>query len=78
MSWGEFTTLLAGLNEKTALGKVAAIRAETDPKIIKNFSKEQRRIRADWRKRSAHACSKQDYAAAMEGFKQMFKGLAKG
>ena len=33
---------------ETPLGRVVSIRAEKDPKIIKNFTKEQKKIRNDW------------------------------
>ena len=48
MSWGEFCSLLSGLMTNTPLGQIVAIRAEKDPKKIKNFTKEQRKIRNDW------------------------------
>lgn len=76
MSWSEFVTLLAGLNEKTPLGKVVSIRSETDENIIRNFTPEQRRIQREWRTRTAKSVSAQEYESAMEGFKQMFLGLA--
>lgn len=76
MSWSEFVTLLAGLNEKTPLGKVVSIRSETDENIIRNFTPEQRRIQREWRTRAAKSVSVKEYESAMEGFKQMFLGLA--
>ena len=48
MPWSEFCSLLSGLLPDTALGRVVSIRAEKDAKIIKGFSKEQRKIRNDW------------------------------
>ena len=35
----------------TPLGQIVSIRAEKDPKVIKNFSKDQKKIRSDWLKR---------------------------
>lgn len=51
MSWTEFCTLLSGLMPETPLGQIVSIRSEKDPKIIKGFTKEQKRIRNDWQKR---------------------------
>lgn len=51
MSWQEFCTLLSGLLPDTPLGKIVSIRAEKDPKILKNFTKEQKKIRNDWQRR---------------------------
>ena len=51
MSWDEFCTYLSGLNEKTSLGKIVAIRSEKDPKVIKEMTAEQKRIRDEWQKK---------------------------
>lgn len=48
MQWSEFSSLLAGLNENTPLGKMIYIRSETDKDKLKLFSPEQRRIRNEW------------------------------
>ena len=84
MSWCEFTTLLAGLNEKTPLGRIVAIRSENDREVLKHFNAEQKRIRNEWRTKHAKTVKKPttekekaDYAQAIEGFKQMFLSLAK-
>lgn len=53
MPWTEFINLLSGLMPDTPLGQIVAIRAEKDPKILKNFSPDQRRIRRDWQNREA-------------------------
>lgn len=53
VSWDEFRALIAGLSPETALGRVVAIRSETDKDIIKHYTKDQRRIYDDWRKREA-------------------------
>jgi hypothetical protein len=48
LSWSEFSNLLAGIMPDTPLGSIVSIRAEKDPKVIKQFTEEQRRIRNDW------------------------------
>ncbi len=48
MSWSEFCSLLSGIMPETPLGRVVSIRSEKDSKVIKNFSKEQKRIRNEW------------------------------
>lgn len=48
MSWSEFCSLLSGIMPDTPLGKVVAIRAEKDGKVLKTFSKEQMKIHNDW------------------------------
>lgn len=49
MDWGEFCTLLKGIMYKTPLGQVVSIRSEEDKDILKNFTKEQHRIRNEWK-----------------------------
>lgn len=79
MSWGEFMTLLSGINSDSALGQVVSIRSETDAEKIKNFSPQQRKIRNDWRRNHQRVVKKpEDLDKAMEGFKSMFLSIGKG
>lgn len=48
MKWGEFSSLLSGLNGDTPLGNIVRIRSEKDPKVIKNFTENEKRIRSKW------------------------------
>ncbi len=48
MSWPEFCSLLSGIMHDTPLGRIVAIRSEKDPKVIKDFSKEEKEIRNKW------------------------------
>ena len=50
MSWREFSDLLSCLSADTALGRVVAIRSETDGEVLKNFTKGQKEIREEWLK----------------------------
>lgn len=75
MSWSEFCSLLSGLLPETPLGKIVAIRSEKDQKVIKNFTKEQRRIRNDWiikRNRKLRE-NPEEYQRKMDGFQQWCK-----
>lgn len=45
----EYRRLLIGLNGDTPLGYVVQIRAETDPKKIKDMTIKEREIREEWR-----------------------------
>jgi len=44
----EYTKLLIGLSGDTPLGYVVGIRSEKDSKRIKQFTAQERKIRADW------------------------------
>lgn len=48
-NWREFCDLLAGLNEKTPLGRMVMIRSEDDEEILKTFSPDMLDERARWR-----------------------------
>ena len=78
MTWGEFSTLLAGINADSPLGHIVSIRAETDKEKIKNFSPQERKIRSEWRSKHRNINSnKEDYDRAMAGFSAMFKSMSK-
>lgn len=53
MPWEEFCTLVGGLMPDTPLGSIVSIRSEQDPKTIKGFNADQRRIYSAWRKRQS-------------------------
>jgi hypothetical protein len=77
MKWGEFSSLLSGLNGDTPLGNIVRIRSENDPKVIKNFTENEKRIRSKWLNKNAKEISHEDYQQAMESIKNMFKSIAK-
>lgn len=76
MTWDEFTTLLSGLNGETPLGNVVSIRSEKDPKRIKEFTKEQKRIHRDWQRKQAENMTREEYDEAMKMFSNLFRGMA--
>lgn len=76
MKWGEFSSLLSGINGDTALGNIVRIRSEKDPKVIKNFGKHEKEIRSKWVNKNAREVSQENYKQAMENFKNMFKAMA--
>lgn len=79
MPWDEFCTLVSGLMPDTPLGQIVTIRAEKDPKIIKGFTTDQRRIHREWRTRQAKKKLddpkklEKDMEALTKVFKAMFK-----
>ena len=72
MTWDEFRDLLSGLNESTALVRVAQIRTETDPETLKQLSPEQRRMRSEWMRRRALSRPEKDVTAAISSMQQAF------
>lgn len=65
VDWAEFSALLSGLSADTALGKVVAIRSETDQETIKRFSSYQKKIYDDWRTKQCERMTEEEYAAEM-------------
>ena len=73
MSWDEFCTYLSGLNEKTPLGKIVAIRSEKDPKIIKEMNADQQRIRREWINKHTPKYTKEEYEQIMKAMSAGFR-----
>jgi len=75
MSWSEFCTLLAGIMPETPLGQVVSIRSENDKDALKNFTKEQHRIRNEWRRRrtKAVALNKDEVKKQLKMFQEAMK-----
>lgn len=78
MKWDEFKALLTGMEPETPLGRIVAIRAEDDAEILKHFTKEQRRIRSEWRNKSAKKVTKEQMDVVLEQLKQGFIAMAGG
>ncbi len=78
MPWEEFRQLLTGIGPDTALGRVAAIRSETDREVLKLFTPEQRRIRAEWQNRAAKNKDPLDTEKFLEMMKNAFMDMAGG
>ena len=60
MKWDEFRDLLVGLGPDTALGRIISIRSEEDKEVLKHFTKEQKRIRNEWKTRRAKQIKPED------------------
>lgn len=78
MKWNEFRNLLVGLGPETPLGRIVAIRAEDDKEILKHFSKDQKRIRSEWRMRRAKKVSPENMDQILEDIKQSLIAWAGG
>lgn len=76
MKWNEFKALLGGISPETPLGRIVAIRAEDDKEVLKHFSREQRRIRSEWRNRAAGKVKEEDMAAMLQSLKEGFMKMA--
>lgn len=75
MSWSEFSTLLAGIMPETPLGQVVSIRSESNKDTLKHFTKEQHRIRNEWRSRTYQAAvmNKDEAAKQVKMFQEAMK-----
>jgi len=77
MSYPEFAYFIIGLSHETPLGRIIAVRAENDPKVIKEFTPQQRKIRNDYRTKMAKKKSKESVASTLEGLQKAFVAMAK-
>lgn len=77
MKWQEFADLLAGLSPETPLGRMVSIRSESDPDVIKNFTPDQQRIRAEWAKKSASNVTEEQMRTMLDSLKAAFIANAK-
>ena len=57
------------------MGRVVAIRSETDKDVIKHFSKDQRRIYDGWRNRGAETMDEKTFEQSMAGLEKMFAAM---
>lgn len=78
MPWEEFRQMLAGLGPNTVLARMVSIRTEEDEEMLKHFTPEQRRIRCEWRNRTAAKVSIKDRDVFLEQMKQAFITMAGG
>ena len=74
MSWQEFCSLISGLGADTPLGRIVQIRSEQNNDMLKTFTSQQRKIRADWLKNKAEKVS----PAAKQDFLRTFAAGIKG
>lgn len=78
MPWEEFKALLTGIGPETPLGRMVSIRAEEDKEVLKHFSKEQMRIRSEWRRRGAKQAAQGDMEDILNSLKNAFISMAGG
>ncbi|MFR1080670.1 Gp15 family bacteriophage protein [Enterocloster sp.] len=78
VSWDEFKALIAGLSPETALGRVVAIRSETDKNVIKHFSRDQRRIYDAWQERGAKEMNQKTFEREMADLEHMLAAMCGG
>ena len=78
VSWDEFKSLLAGISPETALGRIVAIRSETDKNIVRHFSRDQKRIYDEWRNRKADMMTQVSFEQEMADLESMFAAMCGG
>lgn len=76
LPYSEWSKLVSGLMDDTPLGRVVAVRTETDRKVISQFSPWQRQIRADWNAFKAQRMKQQSPEDLEQQMKQLERMLA--
>ena len=72
MAWDEFKDLLTGISPETPLGRIVSIRAENDREVLKHFTREQHRIRNEWRSKRAREISPGNMEDVLNSLKKAF------
>jgi hypothetical protein len=75
MRWSEFKSLLVGISPDTILGRIVAVRAEDDKDVLKNFSKDQHRIRNEWRAKHSRCVDKKNAETAIADYQRIFLAM---
>ena len=78
VSWDEFRSLLAGLSPETPLGRMVAIRSESDNNVIEHFTADQKKIWNAWRNRKAENMTQTEYDQQMIELERMMAALCGG
>ena len=78
VSWDEFRSLLAGLSPETPLGRMVAIRSESDDNVIEHFTTDQKKIWNAWRNRKAENMTQTEYDQQMIELERMMAALCGG
>ena len=65
-----------GLSGDTPLGRIISIRAEDDPERLKEFTKEEKRIRTEYRAILAERKTDKEVDSVLDGIKQAFISMA--
>lgn len=78
VSWDEFRSLLAGLSPETPLGRMVAIRSESDDNVIEHFTADQKKIWNAWRNRKAENMTQTEYDQQMIELERMMVALCGG
>ena len=76
LPWPEWSKLVSGLMDDTPLGRVVAVRGESDPKVIAQMSPWQKKLRAQWNSFRAERAAQQPREALMAQMANLEKMLA--
>lgn len=76
MSWREFSYLINGLSGDSPLGRIITIRAENDPEVLKKFTKEQKQVRNEYRRKMALEKPVKDVSRTTDNVKMALRKLA--
>ena len=68
--------MMSGLGPDTPLGRIVSIRAEDDKEVLKGFTKDQHRIRNEYRRKQAKNKTKKEIDAGLEDLRQAFIRMA--
>lgn len=75
LRYTDWAKMVGGLMDDTPLGRVAAIRAETDREVIRKMTPDQWEIRSEWAEFRAGSKTKEIQQEQMKQLQAMIAGL---
>jgi len=79
MAYDRFEALLRGIGPETPLGRIVAIRSETNEHMLENFTPAQRKIREEWQKKQEDMkpqwLKDQEQAELVAYYQELFRNM---
>lgn len=75
LRYTDWAKMVGGLMDDTPLGRVVAIRAETDREVIRRMTADQRKIRSEWAAYRASVTAQNDQRQQMKQLQAMIAGM---
>ena len=75
LRYADWAKMVGGLMDDTPLGRVVAIRAETDPEMIRKMTSDQRGIRSEWAAFRARSATKEVKQEQIKQLQAMIAGM---
>lgn len=76
MPWDEFKDLISGLDPESPLGRMIQIRTEDNEDILREYTKDQKKIWNEWQRKKAALRSDAEVQSFIISMQEAFKNMA--